>query len=83
MSKVRFQQKNSSKYDAVIRAINMSMLRCDIPVFSILKMIMVIFYSSKKSKTPSKTHNRKKSIFFGFYTQVLHRPTINLQNVTL
>ena len=51
MSKVRFQQKNSSKYDAVIRAINMSMLRCDIPVFSILKMIMVIFYSSKKSKT--------------------------------
>ena len=30
---VKFQEEYSSKYGAVIRAINMPMLRCDIPVF--------------------------------------------------
>ena len=54
-----FQQKNSSKYDAVIRAINMSMLRCDIPVFKYTKneycTILLI-----NQKQPFDTHNRKK-----------------------
>ena len=69
INKVRFQQKNSSKYCAVIRAKNMLMFRFDIPVFSILKLIIVLFNSSKKSKQPFNTNNRKKLKFDWLYTQ--------------
>ena len=84
MNKVKFQQKNSSKYDAVIRAINM-ICWCYVVTFqflSILKMNIVLFYSSIKNNLLILIIEKKTKILLAL-RPILHRPTIYMENVTL
>ena len=73
--------ENSSKYDAVIRAINMSMLRCDIPVFKYTKIDYCTILLIQGIKNNLLILIIEKTQILLALHPILHRPTIYIKTL--